>query len=364
MRRRAGVTIVLLLGVLLSGCSNGDGHSSVDRLAAATVPSGTPATGIAAVGGTSTASAAVFVLPPSGQGAKSALDPANSVRIEFRPVLQVGDAAPAIDEMAVDSDGTAVEQDRPAVPSSPSDTAYYITAQVQQQFDALDCTDPADLAGGRVGSADQAFVTCESDSGQPSKYILGPVEIDGSHIAKASAGLETLPNGEKGTRWVVNLEFDATGKSQFAATSERLLGLPGPLNRLGIVVDGLVISAPTVNAVIPDGKVEISGSFTRESAGALAEQLGGDAASSGETPGGQPTADRSAAAPTHTSAAILLAAAGALVLVLVVVLVLVIVLTRKGRGKGAPDQPRRARNAQPYQSTILPSGPPESHPEP
>ena len=156
-------------------------------------------------------------------------------------------------------------------PTSPSDTAYYLTPDVQAKFDALDCTKKANVAGGVVGPADAAFVTCDATGAY--KYVLGPVEVPGSHISKASSGLQTLPNGQTGTKWVVNLTFDGTGTAQFATSTTRLFKLTPPQNQFAIILDGLVISAPSVNGVIPDGRAEISGSFTRESAATLAQQL-------------------------------------------------------------------------------------------
>jgi preprotein translocase subunit SecD len=49
--------------------------------------------------------------------------------------------------------------------------------------------------------------------------------------------------------------------------------MSGVQNQFAIVLDGTVISAPTTNAVIPDGKPQITGNFTEESARALSEQL-------------------------------------------------------------------------------------------
>jgi preprotein translocase subunit SecD len=159
----------------------------------------------------------------------------------------------------------------PVEPSSPSDAAYYVTPAVQAAFDALDCTKKENLTGGTVGPADVAFVTCDATGAY--KYILGPVEVEGAHIAKASSGLQTLANGQTGTKWVVNLTFDGTGTKQFATSTTRLYKLTSPQNQFAIVLDGLVISAPSVNGVIPDGRAEISGSFTRDSAATLAQQL-------------------------------------------------------------------------------------------
>ncbi len=156
-------------------------------------------------------------------------------------------------------------------PTSPSDTAYYITPQVRAQFDALDCSKQSNLTGGTVGAADSAFVTCDQTGAY--KYILGPVEVPGSNIKSASSGLETLSNGQTGTNWVVNLQFNGDGSKQFADTSTRLFSQAAPLNQFAIVLDGLVISAPKINGPIPNGQAQISGNFTRESAATLAQQL-------------------------------------------------------------------------------------------
>jgi preprotein translocase subunit SecD len=49
--------------------------------------------------------------------------------------------------------------------------------------------------------------------------------------------------------------------------------LPGVQNQFAIVLDGKVISAPRTLAAITDGKPQISGSFTQDSATVLADQL-------------------------------------------------------------------------------------------
>jgi preprotein translocase subunit SecD len=71
----------------------------------------------------------------------------------------------------------------------------------------------------------------------------------------------------------VNIEFNAAGTAAFKNVTERLYGLTGAKNQFAIVLDNQVISAPTTNAVIPDGKPQITGSFTEDSARVLSEQL-------------------------------------------------------------------------------------------
>lgn len=233
-----------------------------------------------------------------------------SAQMEFRPVLQVGNPGPSPSATAsatptpgatpssaatpaATPSATATAEANPAAsasaspaasagatpapspsasgPTSPSDVAYYVTPDVQAKFDSLDCTQASNRTGGVNGPADAAFVTC--DTAGTAKYILGPVEVKGSHIASASSGLNRLQNGGTGNQWVVELSFDSTGTTQFGNVSSRLYSETAPLNRFGIVLDGLVIEAPTMNGVINNGQAEISGSFTRQSAATLASQL-------------------------------------------------------------------------------------------
>ncbi len=173
------------------------------------------------------------------------------------------------------ADPTAAPQ-RPSEPASASDAAYWVTDEIRAQFDALDCTDPSNLGGGTSGKADAAFVSCGVDSEGNSdglKYILGPVEIDGKEISSASSGLEVLPSGAMGNRWVVNMEFSSTGAKQFTDVTTRLATQSSPLNQFAMVLDGLVISAPSVEKAIPNGQAQISGSFNQTTAAQLANRL-------------------------------------------------------------------------------------------
>ncbi len=122
-----------------------------------------------------------------------------------------------------------------------------------------------------MGDPNAGFVTCAVDG--TAKYALGPVEITGDLVSSASSGLRVTAQGAITNERVVNLEFNSEGTRIFADTTERLLSLEAPRNQFAIVLDGLVISAPQVNSVIPDGGAEISGNFTTAAANTLARQL-------------------------------------------------------------------------------------------
>src|SRR5690606_11237991 len=102
------------------------------------------------------------------------------------------------------------------------------------------------------------------------KYILGPVEVSGERIKDATNGLVANSQGISTNQWGVNIVFDAEGAKQFGEVTTRLFGLAGARHQFAIVLDGKVISAPTTNAVITDGKPQITGNFTQESSKTLA----------------------------------------------------------------------------------------------
>jgi len=198
-------------------------------------------------------------------------------QMRFRPVLayEMGTPAPDVDPSA-DPSGEPAEEP-PAERGTPADASdlAWITPEVQEQFDALDCTDEANLRGGGGGGDDPAkpLVACTQDGSL--KYVLGPVEVAGSSISSASSGLMPGPNGTVTNEWGVFLELDSQGAEQFAQTSQRLFGFgQGDVrNQFAIVLDGLVVSAPGITTPITDGRAQISGSFTAESAATLANQL-------------------------------------------------------------------------------------------
>ncbi|HEX3002567.1 MAG TPA: protein translocase subunit SecD, partial [Angustibacter sp.] len=156
-----------------------------------------------------------------------------------------------------------------ATPTDASDPAW-ITPDLEQKFVALDCTDTTALQGS-TDDPKKPLVTCSSDHTE--KYILGPVEVDGTDIKDASAGLQPTQNGGTSTTWEVRLNFDSQGANKFLNVTKRLYTLPEPRNRFGIVLDGLVISAPSANEPIAGGSASITGNFTQQSSMALANQL-------------------------------------------------------------------------------------------
>ena len=174
---------------------------------------------------------------------------------------------------------TDLPTDLPPAPADPStgtgSDLGQITPEVAEQFAALDCTDPANRAGGVQTADDAVLVTCDPEG--TAKYVLGPVELSGTDISGSASAQETNSQGFTTGGWVVTLDFTNAGGQAFGDITTRISQLPPPQNQFGVVLDGLVISAPSVSGPIAGGTAQISdggsGSFTRETTEALSNQL-------------------------------------------------------------------------------------------
>ncbi len=201
----------------------------------------------------------------------------SSAKLEFRPVLLTAAAAmSAVGEDTTNPSASptpdpSLATDPSVAPTNASDDAW-ITPALQSLYDSFDCA-ANETGGANVAPAAEPLVTCDDNGAF--KYILGPVEVAGETVVNATAQMQTTQQGASTGEWVVNIEFNAEGTEQFAAVTQRLFayGEPDVHNRFAIVLDGRIISAPTTNAVIADGKPQISGSFTQASAKTLADQL-------------------------------------------------------------------------------------------
>ncbi|EWT06754.1 protein-export membrane protein SecD [Intrasporangium chromatireducens Q5-1] len=145
-------------------------------------------------------------------------------------------------------------------------------ATVAKQFVALNCSVPGTLDK-IVDDPALPMATCSDD--QTSKFVLGPVEIDGSEISDASSGFQAGPNGQPTSIVEVRLSFNSAGAKKFAQVTQRLYALQSqpPRDQFAVVLDKAVITAPRAQAVITNGQASITGSFTVDSAKQLAQQL-------------------------------------------------------------------------------------------
>lgn len=194
-----------------------------------------------------------------------------SAQMNFRAVITAD--AP----QAVTDDAAAAEEDLPqptAEPTNGSDQNW-LTPELWRQYEALDCTNPANVETSSQ-NPDQAIVACATDGTE--KFVLGPIEINGTDIDTASYSQAASSTGMPTGQWGVNIVFNQAATETFKDVTTRLNQIRGtnpsdPRARFAIMLDGQVLSSPVTQAVITNGQPQITGNFTEEQASNLAEQL-------------------------------------------------------------------------------------------
>ena len=156
-----------------------------------------------------------------------------------------------------------------------------LSAHVKDLFDKVDCSKKNWAQ--QIGYGPQVWdnpkaqiVACglsNGTSGQWLKFVLAPAQVLGSQIKSASATPQT-----SSTFWQVNLNFNGAGAKAFGALTSQMYSQYGktssPLDDLAVVLDGQVVSFPSINqGAILGGSADIFGSFDQTQATNLATVL-------------------------------------------------------------------------------------------
>ncbi|MDO8886717.1 protein translocase subunit SecD [Candidatus Oleimmundimicrobium sp.] len=96
-------------------------------------------------------------------------------------------------------------------------------------------------------------------SQEEDKIMLGSTLMTGKALSDASVGFDEFNNAK------VEMKFTAEGAKKFEEVTGEIIG-----QQLAIVLDGAIMSAPTVQAKISGGSAEITGNFTVDEAKSLA----------------------------------------------------------------------------------------------
>ena len=142
--------------------------------------------------GTGTPSSTATTPPPAFTPDAPATNAATSANRAI-PQALMADPTPAPSDGATGT-GTATPT---ATPTDASDPAW-VTPEILDQFTKLDCSKPESV-NAVVDDPTKPLVTCSED--KTAKYILGPVEVDGTDIADASAGYQTVPERRSRPTW-------------------------------------------------------------------------------------------------------------------------------------------------------------------
>ncbi|MEV0388320.1 protein translocase subunit SecD [Nonomuraea sp. NPDC050643] len=150
-------------------------------------------------------------------------------------------------------------------PSAGIDTSG-IDPKVLEQFGKLDCANPANRGQGVQDDPNKQVAACETDGSY--KYVLDVAKVVGTDIDTASAGIR-----QGTTEWIVQLDFKSKGAGEWSKLTTTAYNSQEPRNKVAVVLDGVVITAPNIISPIPGGRAEITGGFDQLSSTNLADQL-------------------------------------------------------------------------------------------
>jgi preprotein translocase subunit SecD len=220
-----------------------------------------------------------------------------TAELQFRPVLTTLDPS-FLDEAADTSTTTTVDPNAPTTTADPNattttvdpNTATTTTAVPAEGETGTTSTTVADREGAEAKLSPDACATgtpsdvlsdtslteiqvpqCE-DGEMTAVYVVGPTALTGSALETARATLN--PDG----KWTVNPTFkggdDGIGLFNAIAAQCNSAAANCPTTQLAIVLDGKVISAPSIETpVFSADQVQISGTFTEREAKDLATSL-------------------------------------------------------------------------------------------
>ncbi|GEB61990.1 protein translocase subunit SecD [Streptomyces gardneri] len=159
---------------------------------------------------------------------------------------------------------TASSSAKPKATGTPQATpsADAATVALQQKFASLNCLDPKQRAAAGQGvKPNEPTVACGEDNpGVWAKYLLGPAEVEGKDVDDAKGQFD-----QQRGMWIVTMDFTDEGSKKFQSITGKLSQQADPQNRFAIVLDGQVVSAPSVRQTL-SASAEISGNFNQESA--------------------------------------------------------------------------------------------------
>ena len=232
-----------------------------------------------------TGNGAKIIVTIPGETSRTVVDQLKTTaQLNFRPVLAIdfgspqasASPTPSVSDSASPSTSPSASTTPEPTPSpSVSVAPELLVPPIQSpdgsgdfadRFAALDCAE-SDILNGSTDDPAQYLISCEKDGSV--KYALAPADLVGTDIESATAGLPQQGAGG----WQVDLQMTTDGAKKFADSTTKLSALESPNDQFAIVLDGVVISAPSVNEAILGGSAVISGSFTADEARALAQVL-------------------------------------------------------------------------------------------
>lgn len=205
-----------------------------------------------------------FVLAPTKEGIDLSVSNAMETAVEVvrKRIDALGTKEPDIRRLG----GTRIDVQVPGL-QDPAQLKALLGQTAKLEFKMVDDTAvPSDLAQGIVPPGDEVLPYAEGSApgGQPQVIAVKRLGgIKGDQLTDAKQAFEPKTN-----QAVVSITFNQQGGERFAQLTTENVN-----KRFAIILDGKVLSAPSINEPILGGSAQISGSFDVKSATQLAIAL-------------------------------------------------------------------------------------------
>jgi preprotein translocase subunit SecD len=203
-----------------------------------------------------------IVLTPTTSGIDAALDDAmeSATEVVRRRIDELGTREPTI----IRQGDTRIVVQVPGL-QDPDALKKLLGKTAQLEFKLVDLNAlPSNVQAGIAPAGSEIFPFAPGTQEQGSFIAVRRLGgIRGDNLTGAQAGKDPQTNED-----VVNITFDAQGGAKFAKLNTENVGKP-----FAIILDGQVLSAPSIRTPIIGGSAQISGSFTPQSAAELAIAL-------------------------------------------------------------------------------------------
>ncbi|MGW0749401.1 protein translocase subunit SecD [Streptomyces sp. NPDC002587] len=212
--------------------------------------------------------------PKAGDGKSSpSATPSSSATSQGRALSEALKAPNAPSPSPSASESKKADDKAPTPSGSASATPPSADEQaaktLQDDFAKLDCTNEEQrAAAGKGAKPEDPMIACGQRGTAWGKWVLGPAQVNGQDVKDAKGVIDP----QRGA-WIVTMQFTDKGADKFAKITGELATKQAPQNQFAIVLDGQVISDPSVSQALTGGNAEISGGFTQQSAQDLGNML-------------------------------------------------------------------------------------------
>ncbi|MFE2171076.1 protein translocase subunit SecD [Streptomyces sp. NPDC059447] len=211
---------------------------------------------------------------PKAEGSKSpSAAPSSSATSQGRAVSEALKApsatpSPTASESKKADDNKATPSATPSATPGATPPGDAAAADLQAKFAALDCTDEKQRAAIKGAKPNEPTLACGKRGNAWGKWVLGPAAVEGKDVKSAKGVID-----QQAGAWIVTMNFNDKGADAFAKVTGELAAKQSPQNQFAIVLDGDVVSDPSVSGAILGGNAQISGGFNQQSAQDLGNML-------------------------------------------------------------------------------------------